>query len=90
MPIIVVLLFLVMLIAPLKYDMSDVKVYYYDEETINSMWRATGGEGRVGAFAFKVGDEYYIIFPHNPSNALIRHEWRHIIDWKNEKRLMDN
>ncbi len=91
MPLIVILLFMVIMITPPRYNMSDVMVYYRTHEEINDiLTMCEGDHPEVIAFALRIGGKYYIFFPHNPASHIIRHEYQHIIDWKNEERLVDN
>jgi len=73
-----------------KFDFSDVVVIVTTHEVINTAWKLVGGQKdykEVYAFSYfdhKKG-KYYVYLPVGANEALVGHEFSHILRWKGAK-----
>jgi len=84
------LVFTISASGKITYDthhMIDVEVTIASHEFINTIWRITGGQedwDKVHAFSYydHNNGKYHIFLPYGASEALIGHEFAHILAWK--------
>lgn len=70
-----------------QYDFTDVVVIVTTHDVINTAWKMIGGQRKwKEVYAFSYFDhkknKYYVYLPVGASEALIGHEFAHILKWK--------
>jgi len=72
-------------VAHNRFDMSDVVVVITTHDVINTTWKILGGDfSEVGALSYYNPKlkKYFVLLPEGASEAVIGHEFAHILKWK--------